>query len=150
MVAISTQFIIDASIIKVFDFFEDIDKVGRCISGVKDVREISPTDSEWRLEIRAGLFSQKMRLRAKVLRKNRPTSTSFKAEGQNIDISGIVSLTEKGDEKTAVIFNADIRPKGPLASLINLVTGSKQEQMINESVMNIQKEMQALKRSENK
>ena len=128
----------------VFDFLQDIEKAGRCIAGVKEIKVVSPTDSEWKTTITAGIISRTMDLKVH-FDQIKPELISFTGEGRNIKFTGSLGLKPISVNETEAVFKVVINASGPLAQLIDLMMGHIAERLAKESVENIKKVLEPLR-----
>jgi len=127
----------------VFDFLSNIEKIGWCIDGVKEVKVVDKLHSNWKIEVRAGFISQSVRLAVVFKELQRPTRLVFAGDGTNVDLTGTLTLLSLGD-RTRVSFKALINAKGPLGPLIDLVMGHTAENLTKQTVERIKKAIESL------
>ncbi|MFQ5762090.1 MAG: CoxG family protein [Candidatus Bathyarchaeia archaeon] len=133
----SRTFRIAAPIEKVFNFVKDVEQVGWCIAGVKEVKAISPTQSEWKVTVTAGIISQTITFKV-VLNELKETSfMSFSGEGRNLKFSGSLELTAAGPTETDATFKAVVEATGAFARLIDLIMGNTADKLAEETVQKI-------------
>ena len=135
---ITASFDVDRQISEVFEKLNDLEKVGMCISGVKEVKAIGDVESTWKVEIKVGIFSLKTNLTARITERVPPTRMAFSATGMNIDLLAFITLVPEGP-KTTVNSLLEIHPSGPLGPAIDLVGQSTQKRLVEETIANLKK-----------
>lgn len=130
------NFTINRSIDVVFDFLTDLERMGWCIAGVKEVRVLDKIHSEWKVEVRAGIISQSVRLEVTLSDVRSQNHIAFAGKGRNVDLSGTLELSPLNGQ-TMVSFRAIIIAKGPLGPLIDLVMGHTAANLTKQSVEKI-------------
>lgn len=136
------RFTLPTSQEEVYNLISDLPAIGRCLAGVKAVRVLTDEESEWKVEVRAGVVAQTVTLRARITERKPPQALAFAATGMNIELSGRAELTPEGPGQTEVHVRARIEPRGPLAPLIELIMRRTQERLIAESVENLQQDLE--------
>lgn len=136
-------FTLPASQAEAYTLISDLGAIGRCLAGVKSVTVLSDEDSEWRVEVRAGVVAQTVTLRARMLDRRPPESLAFSARGMNIELEGQATLRTSGPRETEVQVVATVQPRGPLAPLIDLVMRRTQQRLVDESVQNIKRYLES-------
>lgn len=133
------RFTLPAPQAEVYALISDLPAIGRCLAGVKAVRVVTEEESEWKVEVRAGVVAQVVTLHARINERKPPQALAFTAKGMNIELSGRAELTPLGPHQTDVWVRAAVEPQGALAPLIDLVMKRTQQRLIAESVENIRR-----------
>lgn len=136
------RFTLPASQEDVYALISDLPAIGRCLAGVKAVRMLTDEDSEWKVEVRAGVVAQTVTLRARITERKPPQALAFAATGMNLELSGRAELAPAGSGETEVHVRAAVEPRGPLAPLIDLIMKRTQERLIAESVENLKRDLE--------
>lgn len=136
------SFRVNRPIDAVFDFLSDINKIGWCIDGVKEVKVEDSTHSQWKVEVRAGFISQSVKLAVVLTKVERPTRLEFTGSSTQVDLTGTLTLSSDA-EGTQVSFKAIINAKGPIGPLIDLVMGHTAEKLTNNTVEKIRSSLEA-------
>ena len=139
---ITASFDVERDASAVFTSLNDLEKVGLCISGVKEVKAISSEESTWKVDIRVGIFSLKTNLTARVTERVPPSKMVFSATGMNIDLLASITLVPTGSG-TTVNSLLEIHPSGPLGPAIDLVGASTQKKLVQETIANLKKYLAA-------
>lgn len=138
----AAEFRVSRPVESVFDFLSNIEKIGWCIDGVKEVIVEDSRHSSWKVEVRAGFISQSVRLSVELTEVTRPTRLAFVGSGTNVDLSGTLTLRPIGPG-TEVSFRAVINAKGPIGPLIDLVMGHTAEKLTKNTVEKIRSTIEA-------
>lgn len=136
------RFTLPASQEDVYALISDLPAIGRCLAGVKAVRVLTDEDSEWKVEVRAGVVAQTVTLRARITERKPPQALAFAATGMNLELTGRAELAPLGPGQTEVHVRAAVEPRGPLAPLIDLIMKRTQERLIAESVENLKRDLE--------
>lgn len=139
----SVTFHVRANAEEVRSFLNDLQELGKCIVGVTEVRSLGPADSLWKVEVRAGFIAQLINLKAHIEAGESPNIMSFRAEGQNLNLSGTAKLREEVNG-TTISLKASIEPTGPLAGLVNSVLKNTQQKLIDQTVSNLRARLEAV------
>ncbi len=68
---IHEQFELAVPIERMYSALSDIDDIGWCVAGVKQVKVLSPDDSVWKIEARAGFMARTFDIEAKMSAQDR-------------------------------------------------------------------------------
>lgn len=137
MPKVNVEFRVEVPQERVFLFFGDVMNVGRCIAGVKAINPLPDGTAEWKVEIRSGMIAQTVTLIGGITEQNPPSSIRFGARGSNMDVQGEVTLAPD-DTGTFCAITMELETRGPLKSVMDLVTGAIQKKMVEATVHNIQ------------
>jgi len=130
-------FQVDTPVRRVFEFLSNLERIGKCIAGVKEVTLIGPQSSRWKIEVRAGVIAQVVTLDVQILEIKAPNRIQFVGKGRNVDLVGALDIREIGANSTEVSFNATVYSKGSLAPIIEIVMGHTAENLTRQSVERI-------------
>jgi carbon monoxide dehydrogenase subunit G len=78
---IDERFEIATPIENMYREINNIDKIGWCIAGVKDVKVLNDTESMWKIEVRAGFMARTFNLRGKITERRAPSYLGFYEQG---------------------------------------------------------------------
>lgn len=134
---IEEQFEVPCSIEQTYDELNDVGGIGYCIAGVQEVKVISETESQWKIEQRFGFMARTFKLNARITERRPPEKIAFAAHGQDVALSGNVVLKTLGPHQTSceVVIEADVT--GPMAPLVDMMAKGPQDQLIRQTIENI-------------
>ncbi|CAN5196818.1 hypothetical protein BH10PSE7_BH10PSE7_13330 [soil metagenome] len=141
MTRIEEIFDVAAPIARVYDSICNVGEIGYVVAGVQKVDVLSEDESDWKVLVKAGMISQTMTLRGTITSREPPRKLTFRAEGRNVSLDGLVEL-EAGDAGVThcrVVAQSEVT--GRLAPLINLIARTTQKQLIAETVSNFRKKL---------
>jgi carbon monoxide dehydrogenase subunit G len=141
---IEETFEIATDIDRMYRELNDVGHIGYCVAGVKQVDVVDHTHSRWRIEQRIGFMARTFNLDAQIVERRAPTFIGFKANGQDVEINGHVQLDERGSERTGCEILIDAAVTGPLAPLVDLMAKGPQQQLIQETINNLRRRLEAV------
>jgi carbon monoxide dehydrogenase subunit G len=142
-VKISESFEIEVPIARVYDEVNNPEALGGCVAGVKEVVVIGPDESRWKIEARAGFMSRTFKLNGRIVERRPPQYIGFVGNGQDVELTGAVALTELAISRTRVEAVIDASVVGPMASLVDLMAKGPQQALIRETIGNLRKKLES-------
>jgi len=142
----SEIFQIKSDLMTVSEMMHDVQRLGSCIPGVKEVTVLSPEDSQWKMTIVAGIISQTLNFRVH-FSNIAVDSISFAGEGSNLNFAGSLQLQAVEAKVTEAAFNLKIDAHGPIGRLVDLYMGHIAERLSKESVENIKSKLESIAHS---
>ena len=136
MIAVEAAFEVPAPIASVYASLCDVGEIGYVIAGVKDVEVLSDTESNWKVEVRAGIVAQTLKLAGRIVERVPPHRLSFVAEGRNVSLSGVIDLTALGEAETGFGIRIQSDVTGRLAPIVELISRTTQKQLIEQTIAN--------------
>jgi carbon monoxide dehydrogenase subunit G len=121
----------------------DIDDIGWCVAGVKSVKALSPDDSVWKIEARAGFMARTFDIEAKITERRPPEHLAFVGSGQDLQMSGHFELRRRDAVRTDCEIEVDVTVTGPFASIVDLMAKGPQQQLIRQTIANLRKKLEA-------
>ena len=112
---------------KAWDFLIDIDKFSACLPGIEEVRQIDDKTFEGMLVATVGPISGKFSFRSTILESRPPEQMLVRTEGTDsvtkstVNADMAVDLQKLSDAKTQMNYHADVKIKGRLAILGDMV-----------------------------
>ncbi|HYY24292.1 MAG TPA: SRPBCC domain-containing protein [Candidatus Udaeobacter sp.] len=112
---------------KAWDFLIDIDKFSACLPGIEEVRQIDDKTFEGMLAATVGPISGKFSFRSTILESRPPEQMLVRTEGTDsvtkstVNADMTVDLQKLSDAKTQMNYHADVKIKGRLAILGDMV-----------------------------
>ena len=116
-------------------------ETARAVSGVKDVKVLSDTESQWKVEARAGFMARTFDLRGTITDRRAPEYLAFAAQGQDLQIAGNLKLTQLGESLTRCTTTVDVTVTGPFAPIVDLMAKTQQQQLIRQTIGNLRKKL---------
>lgn len=121
----------------VFEALTDVERIGYCIAGVKEVTVTGANESDWLIEVRAGTILRTLELHGRIIESRRPDLIVFDATGQDVELKGSVNLTELEAGKTSCVVQIEAIVTGAFAPLADLMAQGPQRQLIQQTIGNI-------------
>ncbi|MET0644105.1 MAG: SRPBCC domain-containing protein [Candidatus Binatia bacterium] len=118
---------LDAPVDKTWDFLIDINKFSACLPGIEEVKQIDDKTFEGALVAAVGPISGKFTFRATIVESQPPDQMVVRTEGTDsvtkstVNADMTVDLRKLTDNKTQMDYKADIKIKGRLAILGDMV-----------------------------
>lgn len=118
---------LDVAAEKAWDFLIDIEKFSGCLPGIEEVRQIDDKTFEGVLAASVGPISGKFSFRSTIVESRAPEQMVVKTEGTDsvtksaVNADMIVDLKKLAADKTRMDYSADVRIKGRLAILGDMV-----------------------------
>lgn len=112
---------------EVWDFLIDINKFSACLPGIEEVKQLDDKTFEGALGAAVGPISGKFNFRATIVESRPPEQMVVRTEGTDsvtksvVNADMTVDLRKLGDSKTQMDYKADVRIKGRLAILGDMV-----------------------------
>ena len=121
---VQEHFVVDEPASTVWEFFEQVDRVARCVPGVEDVTVVDDDNSRVRVTQAVGpmsaTFDMKMRITAREPGRSMEFTgigRSVKGAAGNVRSTNRVQLEEAGEGGTRVLLEADVALGGMLGSV---------------------------------
>ena len=118
---------LDAPVDNAWDFLIDINKFSACLPGIEEVKQIDDKTFEGALVAAVGPISGKFTFRATIVESVPPNQMVVRTEGTDsvtkstVNADMTVDLRKLTDNKTQMDYKADIKIKGRLAILGDMV-----------------------------
>jgi carbon monoxide dehydrogenase subunit G len=112
---------------RAWDFLIDINKFSACLPGIEEVKQIDDKTFEGALVASVGPISGKFQFRATIVESRPPDQMVVRTEGTDSVTKSIVNadmtvdLRKLADDKTQMDYKADVKIKGRLAILGDMV-----------------------------
>jgi carbon monoxide dehydrogenase subunit G len=110
-----------------WDFLIDINKFSACLPGIEEVKQIDDKTFEGVLAASVGPISGKFTFRSTILESRPPEQMLVRTEGTDsvtkstVNADMTVDLRKLSEEKTQMDYKADVKIKGRLAILGDMV-----------------------------
>jgi carbon monoxide dehydrogenase subunit G len=141
-VKIHEHFELAVPIERMYSAINDIDDIGWCVAGVKQVKAISPVDSRWKIEARAGFMARTFDIDAKIVDRRPPEHLAFVGHGQDLEMSGHFDLRQLAADRTDCEIEVDVTVTGPFSSIVDLMAKGPQQQLIKQTIANLRKKLE--------
>jgi len=118
---------LDVPVNKAWDFLIDINKFSACLPGIEEVKQIDDKTFEGALGATVGPISGKFKFRATIVESRPPDQMVVRTEGTDSVTKSIVNtdmtvdLRELSSNKTQMDYKADVKIKGRLAILGDMI-----------------------------
>ena len=147
MPEISREIIVDAPLQKTWDLVSDMERFSLCIPGCKEVKTISETEFDWKLETKVLRTTRKATARTRTVKMEPPTHAEFVGEGRlfersnhyKLTITGTTDLETLEQDKTRIIFSGDVRASGLGGAIIEKVAAGQMDSLFEEFESNIKR-----------
>ena len=146
---IEADFEIEVPIARMYQELNDIEQIGYCVAGVKEVTAISADKSKWRVEVRAGFMARTFNLNGKITERRSPEYLAFSGTGQDVELAGHVQLRSLSRDRTRCETVVEATIVGPFASIVDLMAKGPQQALIQETINNLRKRLESVASSEN-
>ena len=150
MPEISREIIVNAPLQTTWDLVSDMERFSLCIPGCKEVKTISATEFDWKLETKVLRTTRKATARTRTMKMEPPTHAEFVGEGRlfersnhyKLTITGTTDLETMEDDKTRVIFSGDVKASGLGGAIIEKVAAGQMDSLFSEFESNIKQALE--------
>ena len=150
MPEISREIIVDAPLQTTWDLVSDMERFSLCIPGCREVKTISATEFDWKLETKVLRTTRKATARTRTVKMEPPTHAEFVGEGRlfersnhyKLTITGTTDLETMEDDKTRVIFSGDVKASGLGGAIIEKVAAGQMDSLFSEFESNIKQALE--------
>jgi carbon monoxide dehydrogenase subunit G len=118
---------LDVPVEQAWDFLIDINKFSACLPGIEEVKQIDDKTFEGALVAAVGPISGKFTFRATIVESQPPDQMVVRTEGTDsvtkstVNTDMTVDLRKLAEDKTQMEYRADVKIKGRLAILGDMV-----------------------------
>ena len=91
MPEICKEIIVNAPLQKTWDLVSDMERFSLCIPGCKEVRTVSETEFDWKLETKVLRTTRKATARTTAVKMEPPTHAEFVGEGRYLNVRTTIS-----------------------------------------------------------
>lgn len=132
---------------EVWDFLIDINKFSACLPGIEEVKQLDDKTFEGALGAAVGPISGKFNFRATIVESRPPEQMVVRTEGTDsvtksvLNADMTVDLRKLADNKTQMDYKADVRIKGRLAILGDMVLRATATLILQEFARRLHKEL---------
>ncbi len=145
MPKIVKEIIVKASLDDTWALVSDMERFSLCIPGCKEVKKISETEFDWKLETKVLRTTRKAQIRTRAIVKQAPTHSEFVGEGRLFERSNHYKLTIKGtadlevisDTETKIKYVGDVKASGIGGAIIEKVAAGQMDGLFQEFENNI-------------
>ena len=138
---------LDVPVNKAWDFLIDINKFSACLPGIEEVKQIDDKTFEGALAAAVGPISGKFTFRSTIVESRPPEQMVVRTEGTDSVTKSIVNadmtvdLRKLSDNKTQMDYKADVKIKGRLAILGDMVLRATATLILQEFTRRLHKEL---------
>ncbi len=145
MPAISKEITVNAPLESAWALVSDMQRFSLCIPGCKEVKTISETEFDWKLETKVLRTTRKATARTRAVKMTPPKHAEFVGEGRlfersnhyKLTISGATDLEALADGKTLLRFAGDVKASGLGGAIIEKVAAGQLDSLFDEFEDNI-------------
>lgn len=150
MPEISREIIVEAPLQKTWDLVSDMERFSLCIPGCKEVKTITATEFDWKLETKVLRTTRKATARTRTVKMEPPTHAEFVGEGRlfersnhyKLTITGTTDLETMEYDKTRVTFSGDVKASGLGGAIIEKVAAGQMDSLFSEFESNIKQALE--------
>ncbi len=147
MPEITREIIVDASLESTWALVSDMQRFSLCIPGCKEVKPISETEFDWKLETKVLRTTRKATARTRAVKMEPPSHSEFVGEGRlfersnhyKLTITGTTDLETIDDDKTRIIFVGNVKASGLGGAIIEKVAAGQMDGLFAEFEENIKR-----------
>jgi hypothetical protein len=138
---------LDVPVDQTWDFLIDINKFSTCLPGIEEVRQIDDKTFEGALSAAVGPISGKFTFRATIVESRPPEQMVVRTEGTDsvtkstVNADMTVDLRKVTEARTEMDYRADIKIKGRLAILGDMVLRATATLILQEFARRLHKEL---------
>ena len=140
---IEESFEIGVPIQRMFDEINNVERIGYCVAGVKQVTALGPDESKWKVEARAGFMARTFNLTGRIIERRPPEYIAFTGNGQDLELSGRLVLSALSPTRTRCEAVVDASVVGPLAPMVEMMAKGPQQALIRETIENLRKRLES-------
>jgi uncharacterized protein len=136
---VSEEFVIDESSATVWEFFEQLDRVARCVPGMEEVTIVDADNSRVRVTQALGPMTATFDVKMRITARDPGRSLEFTAVGRsvrgaagNVRATHVVRLEDQDESSTRVLLEGDLALGGMLGSIGQKVV-AKQASIVTQS-----------------
>jgi uncharacterized protein len=138
---------LDVPVDRAWDFLIDINRFSACLPGIEEVKQIDDKTFEGALAAAVGPISGKFSFRSTIVESRPPDQMVVRTEGTDSVTKSIVNadmtvdLRKLTDNKTQMDYKADVKIKGRLAILGDMVLRATATLILQEFARRLHKEL---------
>jgi uncharacterized protein len=138
---------LDVPVNKAWDFLIDINRFSACLPGIEEVKQIDDKTFEGALAAAVGPISGKFSFRSTIVESRPPDQMVVRTEGTDsvtkstVNADMTVDLHSLTDNKTQMDYKADVKIKGRLAILGDMVLRATATLILQEFARRLHKEL---------
>jgi len=138
---------LDVPVREAWDFLIDINKFSTCLPGIEEVKQIDDKTFEGVLAAAVGPISGKFSFRSTIVESRPPEQMVVRTEGTDsvtksiVNADMTVALRKVSDDRTAMDYQADVKIKGRLAILGDMVMRATATLILQEFARRLQKSL---------
>lgn len=150
MPEICREIIVNAPLQTTWALVSDMERFSLCIPGCREVKTISATEFDWKLETKVLRTTRKATARTRTVKMEPPTHAEFVGEGRlfersnhyKLTITGATDLETLENDKTRVIFSGDVKASGLGGAIIEKVAAGQMDSLFSEFESNIKQALE--------
>lgn len=144
------KFIVKAPLERTWELVSDMERLGSCIPGCKEVRKISETEYDWVIQAKILRTSRTIVAKTRTTEIKPPIHASFLGEGElherfsryKMTLSGTTDLESLSDSETKIKFAGDVHASGMGGFIINKIASGQMEGLLRDFEHNIKAELE--------
>ncbi|MGH2365472.1 MAG: CoxG family protein [Chloroflexota bacterium] len=135
-------FTVGVPIDEAWEFVSSMERVGRCVPGCLQARELDARHSVWQVRAELGPFSRVLDMQAESVEFDPPTHGAFIARGRELTTRGSIDLAPLADGSTQVIYTITAEAQGLGRSLMNSAIGLVIQEQALQFALNVRGALQ--------
>jgi len=144
------EFTVKAPLERTWELVSDMERLGSCIPGCKEVRKISETEYDWVIQAKILRTSRTIVARTRAIEMKPPVHASFQGEGElherfsryKMTLSGTTDLESLSDSETKIKFAGEVHASGMGGFIINKIASGQMEGLLRDFEHNIKAELE--------
>ncbi|HLF27749.1 MAG TPA: carbon monoxide dehydrogenase subunit G [Anaerolineae bacterium] len=145
---IDDAFVVQAPRDKVWEFFFDLERLGRCLPGVESIERTDDTHYRGKLKVKVGPIAARFNGTATLVEAEPPRRVVASIEGDDRSIGTFVKMTLTStlsaiDGGTQVAYQMDVNLRGRLAQFGGAVIGATAKKMAAEFARNVKAQFES-------
>jgi carbon monoxide dehydrogenase subunit G len=89
-------------------FFSDLAKIGSCIPGCESIEMLDSDNAIFKVKVRVGYVSRTFEMKARLVRRQKPSEIVFEAEGSDGKINGEITIDAPVANSTRIKYALEI------------------------------------------
>lgn len=144
------EFTIKAPIIEVWQLLSNMEGLGLCIPGCKEVKQVSENEYDWILQVKVLHTSRTISARTRATEMVPPSHVSFTGDGKlreglgfyKVALRGSMDLASVTNNETKVIFDGSVSAGGIGGAIINKIASGQMKGLIQDFEQNVRSKLE--------
>ena len=144
------EFIVKVPKNKAWELLSNMEEMGLCIPGCKEVKKISDTEYDWVIQAKVLHTSRTITARTRATEIIPPTHVTFLGEGElqerfvryKMTLSGTTTLQSVSENETKVTFAGSVNASGMGGAVINKIASGQMKGLLRDFEQNIRAKLE--------